>query len=740
MGTVPGEPPDHHFRKGRATRRHFFERDNERTGPLRVPGRHGGRGAPGSANRRSLIGLLGAAAFIGTSIYAVTSGFGAPAAVAGSSTTVVLTPSADTFVTNLAPNSTGEPNTLIRLSARPPKNGYLRFAIPKLPTSPVGAVLHLYAQSAGPAGLAVHVVSNDSWSASTLTYRSAPSMATATLTSAGPIEAGTTVALNVLSAITPGQDLNLGLQTSLVANLDFGSSRSAHPPQLSITYPASSSPPSTSPPTTAPPSGVENTALTNSVKSGTNSNGWQESDTASISAADVSTAKGTVSYAVYSDNRCSVLIASAGTANVNNGSVPSSNAVNLKAGGTYYWRASYSGDPSNGASSTACTPLTEFMSSVDTMKESQDSHSLTCDAPSGSDVCSPTSQIGVIVAELATIGSRFITVDSQMDFPAYEAEWAATIHAAGKHVWWRVHPNFWEGDWGVTIPAVCTPKSQLQYRGVTPGSPQAGDGGSPCLEQYLSTESSWITQNSRMFEPGDVLDANPEAENSPYWDDNYGTGWTYEGNHVVAVPDFNQFLVDVTTTANTALTAAGINGVITGVRSLSESFAETGGALEQSTIDALGYLTMDSYPDQNFVPCNGGTGSCDPTYASDAASAWSTQLGDIVSDQQAARGNTHPVPILIGEAGYSNCDPTGGSNCAEITSQQKANVLADEYNAFESYDVQGLNYWVGAGQPGDGGNTQIMQPSGPSWSVQCGGSVLSAYFKSQSTTIATRSC
>jgi hypothetical protein len=496
----------------------------------------------------------------------------------------------------------------------------------------------------------------------------------------------------------------------------------------------------TVPPTTTPPSGAANTALINSVTSGTNSDGWEESDAASMSGANVSTAGGTVSYAVYSDDKCSALTASAGTVNVSNGSVPPSKVVNLKAGGTYYWQANYSGDSSDGPSSTTCTPRTEFMSSVDTMKETQDTHSLTCDAPGGSDVCSPSSQIGEIVGNLATLGSNFITVDSQMDFPTYEAEWAATIHAAGKHVWWRVHPNFWEGDWGVSIPADCTPGSQLQYSGVTAGSPQAGDRGSPCLEQYLSTESSWITDNSSMFEPGDVLDANPEPENSPYWNDNYGAGWTYEGNDAVAVPDFNQFLVDVTTTANTALAAAGINGVISGVRSLSESFAETNGGLEQSTIDTLGYLTIDSYPDQNFVPCNGGSGSCDKSYATDAASAWSTQLGDIVGDQQAARGNSDPVPILIGEAGYSNCDPTGGSNCADITGQQQASVIADEYNAFEPYDIQGLNYWVGPGQQGDGGNTQIMQPSGPSWNIQCGGSVLSAYFKSQSTTITTPTC
>ena len=336
-------------------------------------------------------------------------------------------------------------------------------------------------------------------------------MATTTLTSSGPIVAGSTVTLNVLNAITPGEDVNIGLWTSFLGNLDLGSTRGVHPPQLLITYPASPSSPPTSPPPTPPSNGVDHTALTNSVTSGTNSDGWEESDTASISGANVSTAGGTASYAVYSDDTCSALIASAGTVDVKDGGVPPSDVVNLKAGGTYYWHASYSGDSSNGASSTACTPLTEFMSSVDTMKETQDSHSLTCDAPSGSDVCSSSSQIGEIVGELATLGSSFISVDSQMDFPTYEAEWAATIHAAGKHVWWRVHPNFWEGDWGVTIPSSCTPSSQLEYRGVTPGSPQAGDSGSPCLEHYLSTESSWITDNSSMFEPGDVLDAEPRA-------------------------------------------------------------------------------------------------------------------------------------------------------------------------------------------------------------------------------------
>jgi hypothetical protein len=56
--------------------------------------------------------------------------------------------------------------------------------------------------------------------------------------------------------------------------------------------------------------------------------------------------------------------ASSSTVNVTNGSVPGSTAVTLSTPGTYYWTASYSGDPSNGASASACGAETETVTSA----------------------------------------------------------------------------------------------------------------------------------------------------------------------------------------------------------------------------------------------------------------------------------------------------------------------------------------------------------------------------------------
>jgi uncharacterized repeat protein (TIGR01451 family) len=69
-------------------------------------------------------------------------------------------------------------------------------------------------------------------------------------------------------------------------------------------------------------------------------------------------AGGTVTYTVYSDSACATVFANAGTFPVTNGSVPNSNPVIFTAPGTYYWKASYSGDANNEAAVSACTDET----------------------------------------------------------------------------------------------------------------------------------------------------------------------------------------------------------------------------------------------------------------------------------------------------------------------------------------------------------------------------------------------
>jgi len=99
------------------------------------------------------------------------------------------------------------------------------------------------------------------------------------------------------------------------------------------------------------------TSLSGEGKSGeeiTVLEGSKVKDQATLSGTNASKATGTVEYKVYSDASCKELVTSAGTVTVTAGSVPASSEVELTAGAVYYWRASYSGDSNNLASTSTC--------------------------------------------------------------------------------------------------------------------------------------------------------------------------------------------------------------------------------------------------------------------------------------------------------------------------------------------------------------------------------------------------
>ncbi len=83
------------------------------------------------------------------------------------------------------------------------------------------------------------------------------------------------------------------------------------------------------------------------------SEGTAVTDGATLSGENASKATGKAVYKVYSDKECADLITEAGEVEVAGGTVPASNAETLPPG-TYYWQASYSGDPSNEASESTC--------------------------------------------------------------------------------------------------------------------------------------------------------------------------------------------------------------------------------------------------------------------------------------------------------------------------------------------------------------------------------------------------
>lgn len=87
----------------------------------------------------------------------------------------------------------------------------------------------------------------------------------------------------------------------------------------------------------------------------------------------------------------------------------------------------------------AAAPQLEF-TSIDTMKESMDTDSWGLTA----------TEIADDVNLAASLNPTYITVDTHMNNPAYMAEWVNAVRATGKHVWFRIHWNHWEGDNGTS--------------------------------------------------------------------------------------------------------------------------------------------------------------------------------------------------------------------------------------------------------------------------------------------------
>ncbi|HEX7245395.1 MAG TPA: hypothetical protein VF245_07525 [Solirubrobacterales bacterium] len=87
------------------------------------------------------------------------------------------------------------------------------------------------------------------------------------------------------------------------------------------------------------------------------SEGSNVDDTATLAGTKVSTATGTVAYAVYEDPKCEELVAEAGEVEVEGSKAGSSEEEELEGGLVYYWQATYGGDALHEGSTSACTEV-----------------------------------------------------------------------------------------------------------------------------------------------------------------------------------------------------------------------------------------------------------------------------------------------------------------------------------------------------------------------------------------------
>lgn len=293
--------------------------------------------------------------------------------------------------------------------------------------------------------------------------------------------------------------------------------------------------------------------------------------------------------------------------------------------------------PTSTASQTTPTPTpivttttntggTFAIQSIDVMKDTKDA------------ICGQKDDtyINNIVNKAVELGANYMAISTPYDNPscgdatAYAKRWIGAIRAHGLHVWHRHMPLSFEGIYSVS-------KNNNS--------------------NYLDMIRSYIKNNPDMFVDGDIFTPIPEPQNGGI------QGITYCANSVCQFSNaaaFNQWLRDAMTTSKDAFSVIGKNNIKVGYFGF-DGFVAWGdqnpdwhGILEDSTVQQMGNITIDHYPE----------------LVKETMDASLTAL-------QSKYPNT---PIVIGEWGTVN-----NTNIDQ--------EVVDTMTAAKNHKVVGFNYW-----------------------------------------------
>jgi len=241
----------------------------------------------------------------------------------------------------------------------------------------------------------------------------------------------------------------------------------------------------------------------------------------------------------------------------------------------------------------------------------------------------------------------------------YAARWAAAIRAAGRNIFWRQMPLEWEGIYS-------KPKNTTRGIGTAAGVLAGTE-----TTTYLAQMYQYIQAHPDQYRPGDILCPIPEPENGGI----NGVVGGATGGQFADANLFRRWLRDAITVTNAALDLIGLRGQVAVGFFGTSGFVVYGnvsnpkGFLDERTLDAMGVLGMDDYPN----PASG--------MATDLAS------------YEALYG---PFPLMLTEWGTIN----ETTDAARLTAMQ---TVLDTLKSKPYF--YGLNYWTiigGAGNANEG--------------------------------------
>jgi hypothetical protein len=346
-------------------------------------------------------------------------------------------------------------------------------------------------------------------------------------------------------------------------------------------------------------------------------------DSVTLDGPNVPTAGGTVTYGVYSDNACTALVVSGGTVTVTNGDVPTSDAVNLPALGTYYWDAAYSGDALNDPSTGGC-------SEVETVAVPPAAVATVVDDAALATAWDGTEKTGAAAFDTATVtGTTGFTPTGDV---SYEAFSNGTCSGAPDSV-----------D-NVTLSAGSVPAS--------PATAALG-AGAYSFDALYSGDSTYAAQSS-VCEPFTVAKAAPspgtvvdDAALGTAWDGNESTGATaVDTASVTPVSGFEP--------SGTFTYSFFTNGTCAGAAADTQAVTMTGGTVPDGA--PLGPLATGAYSyrgvysgDANYL---GAAATCEPFAVVRAPNGVGTVVDDSTSNA-AWNGTEH-----TGAAAYDTATVT----------------------------------------------------------------------------------
>jgi len=224
------------------------------------------------------------------------------------------------------------------------------------------------------------------------------------------------------------------------------------------------------------------------------------------------------------------------------------------------------------------------------------------------------------ITKAVELGANYIAVETPYENPscgssiAYTKVWVDAIHARGLNVWHRHMPLTFEGIYNTTKDA---------------------------SKNYLQVISDYIRANPALFRPGDIFTPIPEPQNGGI------SGITYCPQNIcifTSAPGFNQWLRDAITTSETALQSIGLGGKMKigyygfdGFVAWGDNNPDWNGILENATVQAMGNITIDHYPEAIGETMASGLDELQAKYPTTPIiiGEWGTVMGgDVVTQVQ----------------------------------------------------------------------------------------------------------